>query len=165
MKPIERRLNVFFYDDYVGQLLQVQGGDLAFEYDEAYIEREELAISYALPVQKERFEGKEVKAFFSGILPDEGERERLARQVGVSQKNPFALLNAIGGECAGAISIHSIEESAFVDKSKSPLDALPLDEKAVLDLAQTLSATSATSRRKRLTVVASRRPTKIGDCV
>ena len=138
MKPIERRLNVFFYDDYVGQLLQVQGGDLGFEYDEAYIEREGLAISFALPVQKKRLEGKAVKAFFSGILPDEGERERLARQVGVSQKNPFALLNAIGGECAGAISIHPIEETACVDKSKSPLYALPLDEKAVLDLLKRL---------------------------
>ncbi len=52
MKPIERCLNVFFYDDYVGQLLQVPGGDLAFEYDEAYLESGRLAISYALPLKK-----------------------------------------------------------------------------------------------------------------
>jgi HipA-like protein len=45
-------LNVFFYDDYVGQLLQVPGGDLAFEYDEAYLESGRLAISYALPLKK-----------------------------------------------------------------------------------------------------------------
>ena len=141
MKPIERRLNVFFYDNYVGQLLQVQGGDLAFEYDEVYLESGRLAISYALPLKKERLDGKEAKAFFSGILPDEGERERLARQIGVSQKNPFALLNAIGGECAGAISIRPLEDGEQVHKKKeASIDspAIPLSKTDVLALLQRL---------------------------
>lgn len=141
MKSIERRLNVFFYDNYVGQLLQVQGGDLAFEYDEAYLESAGIAISYALPLKKERLEGTEVKAFFSGILPDEGERERLARQIGVSQKNPFALLNAIGGECAGAISIHPLEDGEKIHKkndASADTSVIPLSETDALALLQRL---------------------------
>ena len=141
MKPIERRLNVFFYDKYIGQLLQVQGGDLAFEYDEAYVESRGIAISYALPLKKERLEGKKVKAFFSGILPDENQRKRLARQQGVSDENPFALLKAIGGECGGAISVRPLEEGEQVEKNKDASDsssATPLSEAEVLGRLQRL---------------------------
>jgi serine/threonine-protein kinase HipA len=47
-----------------------------------------------------------VKAFFSGLLPDEMIRQRLARYLGLSEKNSFALLEVIGGECAGALSLY-----------------------------------------------------------
>ena len=45
-------------------------------------------------------------AFFSGLLPDGDVRTRLARYLGISEKNTFALLKEIGGECAGAVSVY-----------------------------------------------------------
>ncbi len=65
----------------------------------------------------------------------------MARQIGVSHKNPFALLNAIGGECAGAISIHPLEDGEQVQHKKdSSADspALPLSKTDVLALLQRL---------------------------
>ncbi len=45
------------------------------------------------------------RAFFAGILPEEEPRKRLAAILGVSERNDFALLEQIGGECAGAVSL------------------------------------------------------------
>ncbi|MDE4988421.1 HipA N-terminal domain-containing protein, partial [Francisella tularensis] len=47
-----------------------------------------------------------VHQFFSGLLPDEPSRSRLAKYLHISNKNNFELLKAIGGECAGAISVY-----------------------------------------------------------
>ena len=41
--------------------------------------------------------GLPVKAFFSGLLPDETVRERLAAYLGLSEENTFSLLEAVGG--------------------------------------------------------------------
>ena len=45
-------------------------------------------------------------SFFSGLLPDEDVRCRLAKYLGLSKENIFSLLKEIGGECAGAISLY-----------------------------------------------------------
>jgi hypothetical protein len=37
-------------------------------------------------------------------LPDESKREIIARNLGISPRNDFALLERIGGECAGAVT-------------------------------------------------------------
>jgi len=62
-----------------------------------------------MPISEQPFSSELTKAFFSGLLPDESPRKNLARFLGVSDKNSFALLEAIGGECAGALSLRPIE--------------------------------------------------------
>ena len=46
------------------------------------------------------------RPFFSGLLPDEAARQRLAGALGISAGNVFGLLEVIGGECAGALSLY-----------------------------------------------------------
>jgi serine/threonine-protein kinase HipA len=91
-------------------LKQNDRGGLSFQYDEVYLTDKPQQISISLPLRTEIFEGDIVRAFFSGLLPDDIVKHRLARFIGVSEKNPFALLEAIGGECAGAISLQIPEE-------------------------------------------------------
>ena len=43
--------------------------------------------------------------FFSGVLPEGRSRELISRILGVSETNDFALLERIGGECAGAVRL------------------------------------------------------------
>ena len=43
--------------------------------------------------------------FFANLLPEGNARTQLARRFGISVGNDFALLEAIGGDCAGAISL------------------------------------------------------------
>jgi serine/threonine-protein kinase HipA len=55
-------------------------------------------------LRDEPFTQKECQGFFGGILPEEDNRQVIARILGISDKNDFAMLEQIGGECAGAIS-------------------------------------------------------------
>lgn len=96
---MSRRLDVYLCDNFVGTLTQDESGDLEFAYDQGYIETTNRGISLSLPSTQKRHHGKIVKVFFSGLLPEETVRERLTRNLGVSENNPFALLEIIGGDC------------------------------------------------------------------
>jgi len=57
-----------------------------------------------LPLRKERFSRNECRGYFGGILPEESKREIIARNLGISARNDYAMLEQIGGECAGAVT-------------------------------------------------------------
>jgi serine/threonine-protein kinase HipA len=98
-------LQVFLGDNYAGRLVQEITGQLSFAYDETYLKSNHAqALSYSLPLRTERFTGRECKGFFSGVLPESQQREIIARNLGISARNDFTLLERIGGECAGAVS-------------------------------------------------------------
>lgn len=103
---MSRLLDVYLKDKLVGHLRQENSGDLTFVYDADYLETAAQAISISLPLQSEAFTARSVKAFFSGLLPDESVRKRLAACLGLSEQNSFALLEAVGGDCAGALAIY-----------------------------------------------------------
>ena len=98
---MNRMLDVYLHGALIGALTQ-QNGELSF----AYVPDAKTAVSLSLSLQTEPYTGQAVKAFFSGLLPDDIVRQRLARVLGVSEKNPFSLLEAIGGECAGALALY-----------------------------------------------------------
>ncbi|NQY80278.1 MAG: type II toxin-antitoxin system HipA family toxin [Candidatus Caenarcaniphilales bacterium] len=128
-----RVLEVYLKDKYVGELQQSEAGGYIFTYDEEYLETSDIGISISLPLQSEPFIGKAVKAFFSGLLPDETVRERLAAYLGLSEQNTFSLLEAVGGDCAGALALYPVGQKP----EKQVYKAEVLDEenlKNVLDL-------------------------------
>lgn len=101
-----KRLVVYLADEAVGFLDQDDSGLLEFQYQQAWLERPDAtALSHSLPLQAAPFRGKYARAFFAGILPEEEPRRRIAALLGISERNDFALLEQIGGECAGAISL------------------------------------------------------------
>lgn len=90
----------------VGTLSEDESGLLEFCYDPEWIQRSDaMPLSRSLPLQKESFQGKHARPFFAGILPDEGPRQQIAAILGISERNDFAMLERIGGECAGAVSL------------------------------------------------------------
>ncbi|WP_145197878.1 type II toxin-antitoxin system HipA family toxin [Planctomycetes bacterium Poly30] len=100
-----RTLEVALFGERVGELLQTDSGRLEFRYDAAWVERSGAALSLSLPVRAEPFDHRGAEPFFGGLLPEEGVRDRVARYLGVSARNDFALLEQIGGECAGAVTL------------------------------------------------------------
>lgn len=101
-----RRLAVYLAGAAVGDLEQDDSGLLKFRYRPEWLARDGAsALSRSLPLQGAAFRGKHARAFFSGILPEEEPRRRIASILGVSERNDFALLERIGGECAGAVSL------------------------------------------------------------
>lgn len=64
-----------------------------------------MPVSLSLPLREERFPHRACTPFFAGVLPEGRSRELIARILGVSETNDFALLERIGGECAGAVTL------------------------------------------------------------
>lgn len=101
--------------------LEDDGRRLAFHYDAAWLaDAGALPLSRQLPLQSEPFEGWSVNVFFGGLLPEADARDQIARNLGISANNDFAMLERIGGECAGAITLLS-EEQASEIQSESGL--------------------------------------------
>jgi serine/threonine-protein kinase HipA len=99
-------LIVYLNAEKVGSLEQDDSGLLQFSYAEMWLEKPgAMPLSRSLPLQSEAFSGKKARPFFAGILPEEGPRVRIAEILGISNTNDFAMLERIGGECAGAVSL------------------------------------------------------------
>jgi serine/threonine-protein kinase HipA len=98
-------LDVFLHRQRVGILTQNNQGDIVFEYGGNYLGNPAARpLSQSLPLTQKRFNRKECRPFFAGVLPEESVREIIARNLGISARNDFALLEQIGGECAGAVT-------------------------------------------------------------
>ena len=74
-----------------------EDGALSFAYDGQYTEVSKPAVSISMPLQEQSYDDTQVRAFISGLLPDDIVRHRLAKYLGVSEKNSFSLLEAIKG--------------------------------------------------------------------
>jgi len=101
-----KKLTVYLHEEKVGELEQDDSGLLRFRYAAEWLARDDAtSLSRMLPLTSETYEGKRVRPFFAGILPEEGPRTRIAEILGISERNDFAMLERIGGECAGAVSL------------------------------------------------------------
>ena len=106
-----RQLDVFLGSDKIGVLEQDDHGALWFGYDANWLASEDaVPLSASLPLREERYRSKECRPFFAGLLPEETSRKLVARRFGVSERNDFALLEQIGAECAGAVSLQQTGE-------------------------------------------------------
>jgi serine/threonine-protein kinase HipA len=100
-----RTLNVYLHRDLAGHLTQDDDGQMFFDYAESWRENPAaMPLSHSLPLRKARFTGKECSGFLGGILPEQNLREIIAKNLGLSARNDFAMLERIGGECAGAVT-------------------------------------------------------------
>lgn len=102
-----KQLSVRLYGNAVGVLEQTRAGKMIF----SYAEKAGQAISLALPVRQKFYHNEMCEAFFGGLLPENiMARKLIGKRYGVSYNNSFALLRAIGHDCAGAISFHAMDE-------------------------------------------------------
>jgi serine/threonine-protein kinase HipA len=117
-------LVVYLCGSPAGRLIRKANGNLQFRYCEAY---QGPAVSQALPVRPGAYPHELCRAVFGGLLVEGEAREVIARNLGVSLGNDYALLEALGGDCAGAITIlEPGEELPSVPRARS-LDAEQLD--------------------------------------
>lgn len=99
-------LTVYRNGEQVGRLEQNDDDLLSFVYNQSWLAKPgAVPLSRSLPLQQEPFSGKKARPFFAGILPEEGPRKIIAKILGISDINDFAMLERIGGECAGAVAL------------------------------------------------------------
>ena len=103
-------LNVWSDQRLVGYLWRNIQGLIGFRYDEGWLARGGFRVSHTLPLRNGEFAPEDGFAhrFFANLLPEGGVRERTVRDLKISNTD-FDLLRAIGGECAGALSVLQAE--------------------------------------------------------
>lgn len=97
-------LDVWCFGDKAG-LLTDNLESLDFQYEEVWRDAGRPPLSQSLPLDGS-FSARAVGAFFGGLLPEGDIRAAIAGWFGVSDDNDFSLLEKIGGDCAGAISLY-----------------------------------------------------------
>jgi serine/threonine-protein kinase HipA len=127
-------LAVYLFERRVGDFALVEGR-LQFSYTANWLQQADAApLSCSLPLQVEPFNDQQTRPFFAGLLPEGKLRQLIARQFQVSKQNDFALLDHIGGECAGAVSLLPPDRLPAVSEPANEIDWLSdSDVLALLD--------------------------------
>ena len=79
-------------------------GQMDFVYLPEYLAGNNEPLSHSLPLRSEPYSHAEVEPVLSNLLPDDIIRTRIGAILKIPRENTFALLKAIGGDCAGAIA-------------------------------------------------------------
>lgn len=120
-------LNVFFEERLVGRIVEDSRGLMLFEYGREWLGSEALfSISRSLPADGSSLPPERSHAFFSNLLPEGMVRQAVSRKLGISEGNDFALLRAIGGECAGALWIGPGQPPSSGSARYEKIDAVEL---------------------------------------
>ena len=106
----------------VGQLWRNPAGAIGFRYDPEWIVGGGFAVSRSLPLATGEFAPGEGSAerWFANLLPEGAVREHIVRDLKLPNTD-FDLLRAIGGECAGALSILPAEQQPSDQRRYRPL--------------------------------------------
>ena len=108
-----------------------------FFYDAAYLASPGACpISLSLPLRQEPFNSWQTRLFFENLLPPEVVRRKLEKIIHHDAENYYAFLKALGGDCAGAISLYpedvdpTMQEDVLRDLTEDEADeifkALPM---------------------------------------
>lgn len=118
------KLNVFFGKEKCGLLSTTENRGIVFQYLGSYLLKpHSKSISLSLPLQQEEFSQKQCLPFFSGLLPEEFTRKRVADYLHISELSTMKLLEALGQECAGFITIADDEFDESNLKTKYEIDS------------------------------------------
>src|SRR3546814_2245412 len=65
----------------------------------------DLALSVTMPLREAPWVGAVARNWFCNLLPEGAVRQAIVERLRIAPDDDFALLAAIGGECAGAVSL------------------------------------------------------------
>lgn len=115
------RLPVFWEEELVGEVDRAGGGRMYFAYAASWLARDDARpISLSLPLGDGLYQ-EPAHNWFANLLPEGMAREAVARALGVAVDDDFGLLEALGRDVAGALSVGEPRD----DRAS---EWLPLDE-------------------------------------
>lgn len=103
----DRQLEIYLDGIPAGILTQSTSGNLTFEYHQTYRASENpTPLSLSMPLSAATHKRRAVLPYLQGLLPDnEDALEAIAREFSVNVKNPFAILEHVGADVAGAVQV------------------------------------------------------------
>jgi serine/threonine-protein kinase HipA len=116
-----------------------RGNEMHFAYDSGYAsDPSAQPLSFSLPVRSEPYGTERTTEFFANLLPPEVVRRKLGPILHLSRHNVFGFLEALGADCAGAVSL------------RRPTDPAPeVSEERLLELDDAEAAAILASLPKR----------------
>jgi len=128
------RLLVRQFDALVGYLESTPDRGVVFRYDEGYLASPEARpLSHFLPLRDRPYSQAASMPFFSGMLPDGEQRRRVATYLHLSETSALKLLEALGGECAGTVSLFREQDDGettapgYVELTMGELESLIIE--------------------------------------
>ena len=122
-------LDVYLRWKLAGHLSLDEKRRFVFRYDPQWLSEagaDQLSIS--LPMRAEPYKDDSSRPFFSNLLPEGQIKRIIAHGFGISEQNDYGLLENIGGECAGAVSILVLGRISREEKGYRALGEEELDE-------------------------------------
>lgn len=121
-------LDVWADQRRVGRMRRRRSGTISFRYAPEWLSKG-FAISQTLPLSSAPFSAEDGVAhrFFANLLPEGAFRERIVRDLRIPNTD-YDLLSAIGGECAGALSILPSNRVPSEDFAYRPINESELAE-------------------------------------
>lgn len=122
------RLAVELFGQSVGELA-ISGPwrspeDWTFTYHEDYVRSGAPALSLTMPLRAAPWAGAVARNWFCNLLPEGVVRQAIVQRLRITDDD-FALLAAIGGECAGAVSLRVPEATTPVaDEGETDLETV-----------------------------------------
>lgn len=111
---MSRELNVYLYGQKAGVLSEDQQGYLSFLYEQDA----KFPISVRMPIRPDAYDKLYAEPFFDNLIPEGDGLNIIAQKFSISEKNTFSILDKIGGDCAGAVSLY---EDTPVNNIDDPL--------------------------------------------
>lgn len=119
----ERELSVRLHGRPIGSL-RLHSGSMQFTYEQNAAR----ALSLSMPVRQAPYKSKVCEAFFGGLLPEDPDKKKtIATVFGINSNSNFSLLEKIGVDCAGAVSLHQPSEPVIEDQFQ-PVTGTALSE-------------------------------------
>lgn len=128
-----RVLSAYINDAHVGDLSD-DNGIWSFHYDQQWLNQPNAyPISPSIPMTGpaivDQSSDRPVQWFFDNLLPEEGQRQLLAKDARVSSEDAFGLLEYYGSESAGSLTLLPQGERLDISGSKCPLPDDQLQER------------------------------------
>ena len=113
-----------------GQRIGILQEDISGKHSFIYDADAPAQLSLSMPRRSQPWTGKPIEAYIDGVLPDDPmTRRAIGKQYGVNGNNPFALLSAIGLDCAGGAQFVPPEQIETV--KDEPYSLVPISEKEI----------------------------------
>jgi serine/threonine-protein kinase HipA len=143
---MSRKLNVYLHGRKAGELCEDEQAQLTFSYEPDA--KEPLSVRMPLHAKFDgsfkhdglvKYDGTVHAAlaaqfphsyafpFFENLIPEGRQLEIIAARMQIPENNPFSILEKIGGDCAGAVSLY---EGIIPDKTTGPLREISEKEMA-----------------------------------
>ena len=103
---MKSKLNVFVNQLKAGELWLDSRRRFCFQYDRNWINsKDSYRLSVSLPLRETPYLNDDSYSYFTNLLPEGKILNVLSRKLQIPVSNQFELLRAIGGDCAGAVSL------------------------------------------------------------